>query len=983
MAKTLTTRIVFAGVDSVSKVLGGIQRRVANASRTMSITGRGLRQSGIAAGTTLAAPLAAIGKDASDTFMGFDSAIRKVQAVRQVSEDQMKSLEKQAFSLAETTPFTPTELMLANEQLAMMGMNLESIQAAMPEFVNFAIIGDLEVEKAADRMTNIIQSLHGKLEGSELQSAIKKLNDQVSLLFTSVNLSPDEATQGLERLAPTAKALGIGQEDAMGMLGALALSGFKGKQAANALRTVLLRLNAPTKEALKGMQELVGSIDQFRTASKRALTDSDISQSLIAGGMNDAAELAPELNPILSDDSLDIFDRIAKAIDLIEQKFGDMDAAAEEVLGDSLANAIQRASGELDEVKLLEALEKASGGVISGKLGNDIFGKQRFAQGSALVANLEDYRELTERLKTASQGYAKAVLNTLGKRYLQQVNQMVSRVEAAKIRVFKVMRSDVEALLEKIGQLAIKTAEWAEANPELARLAARIAAITIAITPLLIYIGLAAQGLSALAAAAAFALSPLAKLAAGIAGLAFVSTRKGKGLGTLIAGLSRMGIVGGIAAGGIYLAYKSMDKLKHTFGPRFNVIMSQSKQALEDFMNGDNIAAAEHMRIAFDQLKYTAINVADAFGKTLAEQIANLRKEFSAFDAFASQFNMDAISAKFDNLLGKFPALIESLGTLKQGLTDLLSINVGGDSDVLDRIGQGLGWLTDSSITTALDLVSGSLETLTGLMDHFGEMASDLSSGDLGGMLGNWGENATGIFENLANTVGNVIENLTGLQMPEIDISSWFNGLGEIIGKFETLTALIEKIISVRDNLRDWVRGQFSDKQIGENTPDELTKLKEKYNLIDKKPAQLEKADQTLLDAANKLKKVTKPHPVTGDYTPRVFSPELEQKINDVLTKGVPKNVNPMDARTQAGGQEQETIGLIRQQTAAQDRATEAASQAKASTDAVLAATQEGNSWLSQIAAAIGGLSLGGSSAPAAPAQPPVPLSGNGFSGVQ
>lgn len=971
-AKQLTTRIVFNGIDRVSKVLGNIQRKVDGASKQMQRASRGIRQSGSASAMMITAPLTMVGRSISDTYAEFESASTKVEAITESTAEQMRKLEKTALKLAETNPFKPTEMMAANQQLAEMGQTFEQMMASLPEVVKFSIIGDVELPDAADRLTNIMTSFHGDMASSKLASELKILNDQLSILKNNVNLNADQATQGLERLAPTASALGIDQSESLAMMGAIAKAGFKGVQAANALRTIMLRINAPTKAALQAFEKIGINLDKFREYAPTAIKNKDVTTALAAGGVTGGEAIAPELNAVLSDKTLSVFERVDKSMGIIQDKLGEFDAAAGEAIADALMGTIQRAAGGINEMAVFKELHDKTGGRMDGEIGNAIFGKQRFAQGAALVKNIEAYEALLDKVMNKSTGYADRIVKKYAERYAQVVDTMESRLEGMKIKLGKVFIEDAIKAIEAVGQAFVKIGDWAEANPALARLAARIAAITAVAAPALIYIGFVGQGIAALGRLAGAALLPFTKLASTITGLAYSSTLKGKGIMTLVGGLARLTVVGAAVSGVLYTMYKGFQRVSDLVGARMSVAFESAKMAYEDWAAGDKAAAAKHMAVAFDQVTKSVQDVGRAMADVAKDGWQLVRDNFSVIDEFSKMIDVEGIKAKFGDLTASFKPLSEAFGKLTQGFKDLFNINAGGDSTLSDRFGQAFGWVTDVAIKTGVDGVTAVVNALSKAMGTLGETFTKASQGDWVGVFKTL---ADGINAQLANAwkfIQKFVENVSGDVLPEWNVGGWLDSL---LNKFESLSNAIDNIKSAYEKLTSFI----SDRKLPDLTPDEIKKLSiPQYDYSN--------VPENIIGDTSKIKNGNIQETVTTGEKIGAFFSDVWSFVKREDAKGQQEgNLSGGIAgygNDNAPSANQETIGEIRRQTAAAERVKEAADKSaneNAQTASNTAAISGKMDTLINTMSGFSALAASGGRPSAGPAQAPVPVSGNGL----
>ncbi|MDR1290099.1 MAG: phage tail tape measure protein, partial [Planctomycetaceae bacterium] len=181
---------------------------------------------------TLIAPL----RQSATVFMSFDYNMSKVQAITGATAEQIAELREQAKLLGKTTFFTASQVADAQKFLAMAGFDPEKIKAALPNILNLALAGDMDIGMAADIATNI--STPFKIAAQDLN----RVNDVLAAVASSSNTNVLEMGQAFKYAAPAASAAGQSIEELGAAFAVLANNGLKADMAGTSVRMMLIKL---------------------------------------------------------------------------------------------------------------------------------------------------------------------------------------------------------------------------------------------------------------------------------------------------------------------------------------------------------------------------------------------------------------------------------------------------------------------------------------------------------------------------------------------------------------------------------------------------------------------------------------------------------------------------------------------------------------------------------------------------------------------
>ncbi|MBO4394761.1 MAG: phage tail tape measure protein [Eubacterium sp.] len=180
----------------------------------------------------------------------FEAKMSSVKAISGATADEMKRLEETALKYGSTTKFTAKEAGDALEYMALAGYDTDKSIEMLPNVLNLAAAGEMELGRASDQVTDAQSALN--LSTKETTALI----DQMARTSSETNTSVEQLGDGILKIGGTAKLLKGGTVELTETLGLLADNGIKGAEGGTHLRNILLALTAPTDKAAGAMEEL-------------------------------------------------------------------------------------------------------------------------------------------------------------------------------------------------------------------------------------------------------------------------------------------------------------------------------------------------------------------------------------------------------------------------------------------------------------------------------------------------------------------------------------------------------------------------------------------------------------------------------------------------------------------------------------------------------------------------------------------------------
>lgn len=224
------------------------------------------------------------------TGMDFDSAMSQVAATMGKSTDEISNLRDYAQQMGETTAFSATESAQALNYMALAGYDAEKSMQMLPNVLNLAAAGGLDLASASDMVTDAQSALGLSMEDTT------RLVDQMASTASKSNTSVGQLGEAILTVGGTAKALKGGTTEMATALGILADNGVKSAEGGTALRNIILSLTAPTTTAAKELEKLNISIND-ENGNVRALNDifNDLSASLDGLGTGERTQVLNEI----------------------------------------------------------------------------------------------------------------------------------------------------------------------------------------------------------------------------------------------------------------------------------------------------------------------------------------------------------------------------------------------------------------------------------------------------------------------------------------------------------------------------------------------------------------------------------------------------------------------------------------------------------------------------------------------------------------
>lgn len=237
---------LFDLVAKLSLDSSDFDKGLSSAKAAMSSLGAGIKK-GLAAARTA---MVGFGKSAVTAGLQFDTSMSQVAATMGKSTDEIKDLREFAKKMGSETAFSASEAADALNYMALAGYNSKTSMKMLPNVLNLAAAGSINLAEASDMVTDAQSALGLSLDETS------ELVDKMAKASSKTNTSVAQLGEAMLTVGGTAKNLKGGTTELSVALGLLADNGIKGSEGGTALRNIILSLSAPTDKASESLKAL-------------------------------------------------------------------------------------------------------------------------------------------------------------------------------------------------------------------------------------------------------------------------------------------------------------------------------------------------------------------------------------------------------------------------------------------------------------------------------------------------------------------------------------------------------------------------------------------------------------------------------------------------------------------------------------------------------------------------------------------------------
>jgi TP901 family phage tail tape measure protein/lambda family phage tail tape measure protein len=266
----MDTSGVRQGQQETRQALQNVEQGADRASQRVTLLGRAfnnLRTQILSMNSAVAGFSAGFAALASvQVLAGFDDQMANVRAVTLATDEDFKRLRDTALDLGATTRYTATQAAEGLELLARAGADTNGAISLIIPTLNLAQAENLNLAESADYLAKITQGM--RLELSEGAKVADVLAATASATATDVR----QLGAAMRYAAAISSGFKTPIEEVAAALGVLANSGLAGEQAGTAVRGILSRIAAPSKDFVGALKEVGLTIKDIDPAANSLVT---------------------------------------------------------------------------------------------------------------------------------------------------------------------------------------------------------------------------------------------------------------------------------------------------------------------------------------------------------------------------------------------------------------------------------------------------------------------------------------------------------------------------------------------------------------------------------------------------------------------------------------------------------------------------------------------------------------------------------------
>lgn len=235
---------------SLGSAYGEIQIGTEGAAQSVQSLASTLHDFGKTMSLAVSAPLIGAATVALKSAGAFEQSMNQLQAVSGATADQMAGLQSQALQLGADTSFSAGEAAQGMLELAKAGMSAKETGDAIGGVMSLAAAGNLDLAQAAEITANALNAFNLPAADSG------RVADILAAAANSSSVEVTDMAQSFNMASAVFSSSGQSIDDLSTSIAILGNNGLKGSDAGTSLKTMMMRLTAPTKEAKKLMNEL-------------------------------------------------------------------------------------------------------------------------------------------------------------------------------------------------------------------------------------------------------------------------------------------------------------------------------------------------------------------------------------------------------------------------------------------------------------------------------------------------------------------------------------------------------------------------------------------------------------------------------------------------------------------------------------------------------------------------------------------------------
>ena len=220
---------------------------------------------------SVTAPLTAAGGVLLKFGIDFQTAMKNVEAITQMTAEELQTLEAGIHDISRATSISSAELANQVKMVAEAGGDMDLMLAQLQHGANLAVASQTDLATTLDMVGSAMKTFG--LEAEDTQQVV----DSLAMVTTLANTSLSDLSQAYVNVGGIAHQTGLSIDEVNAFLTELANAGMKGGAAGTSLAGVLRNLSAPTEKASQELENLGIALYDNDGASRNMM---DIMQEL-------------------------------------------------------------------------------------------------------------------------------------------------------------------------------------------------------------------------------------------------------------------------------------------------------------------------------------------------------------------------------------------------------------------------------------------------------------------------------------------------------------------------------------------------------------------------------------------------------------------------------------------------------------------------------------------------------------------------------
>ena len=236
-----------------------MKTELAKAEKSLGAFGRKATKAGKSMTKGLTLPMAIAAGAAVKSAVGFESSMTKIQSLVGLSADAVEGFTKDVKGLAGETARAPKELADAMFFVTSAGLRGAEATEVLAASAKAAAVGLGDTATIADLATSALNAY-----GSDVISATQATDVMVAAVREG-KLEADELAGSMGRVLPVASSMGVSFNEVGAAFASMSRTGTNANEAATQLRSIMVSLLKPTKQAEDALAGMGLSSEQLRT----------------------------------------------------------------------------------------------------------------------------------------------------------------------------------------------------------------------------------------------------------------------------------------------------------------------------------------------------------------------------------------------------------------------------------------------------------------------------------------------------------------------------------------------------------------------------------------------------------------------------------------------------------------------------------------------------------------------------------------------